>query len=331
MLEMGERLIGRFTGNSKGPLMICLGGMHGNELAGVRALELIFKMLEVEPITNPEFEFAGRIVGFRGNLEALKVKKRFIEVDLNRVFHDHIVEQVMQTDSNQLRFEFLELKQLLVAIDNEIGDYQPDHIVILDLHTTSCKGGIFSIVRDDIESIELGVELHAPVVRGMLEGLHGTTLHYFHQDNFETRISSITFESGQHDEPLSINRAIAAIINCMRTIGNVQAEHVENQHDRLLIQHSKNLPKVAQMKYCHPISPEDGFVMMPGFKNFDYVKKGTRLAHDHNGPIYAKSDGLLLMPLYQEQGDDGFFIIEKHDPSTLEEFVHQRTTASASN
>ena len=331
MLETGERLIGRFEGNTKGPLMICLGGMHGNEIAGVRALELIFKMLEVEPITNPDFEFSGRIVGFRGNLIALKENKRFVKVDLNRIFHDDIIERVQHTPHEELQYEYLELKQLLEAVHNEIRDYNPDHIVVLDLHTTSCKGGIFSIVRDDIESIELGVELHAPVVRGMLEGLHGTTLHYFHQDNFRTRITSITFESGQHDEQLSINRAIAAIINCMRTIGSVQAEHVENQHDKLLIQHSKNLPKVAQMKYCHAITPEDGFVMMPGFKNFDYVQQGTQLAHDNTGPIYANSSGLLLMPLYQDQGDDGFFIIEKHDPSTLDALIPQRRTAGVSN
>ena len=155
----------------------------------------------------------------------------------------------------------------------------------------------------------------------MLEGLHGTTLHYFQQKNFDIPITSITFEAGQHDEPLSINRSIAAIINCMRTSENVKAEHVENQHDKLLIEHSKNLPKVCQLNYGHSILSGDGFVMVPGFKNFDFIKKGTILAHDSQGPVVAKCDGLLLMPLYQNQGNDGFFIIEKHDPSTLKSLV----------
>ncbi len=52
-------------------MLICLGGIHGNEPAGVMAVDLILKMLEVEPITNPDFEFRGTIVGIRGNMQAL--------------------------------------------------------------------------------------------------------------------------------------------------------------------------------------------------------------------------------------------------------------------
>lgn len=329
MLELGRRLIGRHTGVERGALMICLAGMHGNEKAGVRALELIFKMLEVEPITNPEFKFKGRLVGFRGNVAALYDNSRFMQADLNRIWTPEIINHVLKSSDEDLYDEHLELRQLIQAVHAEIKDYRPDKIVVLDLHTTSCEGGIFSIVRDDIASIELGIELHAPVIRGMLHGLRGTTLHYFQQKNFDKPITSITFEAGQHDEPLSINRSIAAIINCMRTSENVLAEHVENQHDKLLIEHSKNLPKVCQLNYCHSLVPGDGFVMVPGFKNFDLISKGTILAHDSQGSIAAKSDGLLLMPLYQDQGDDGFFIIEKHDPSTLKSLVPNHRYRSA--
>ena len=317
MIETGERLLGRYTGTRRGPLMICLGGMHGNETAGVRALELIFKMIEVEPITNPDFRFAGRIVGFKGNLQALREGVRYFKSDLNRMWTPAIIRDVIRTPLHELEYEKKELRELLRAIHIEIDSYNPKKIVILDLHTTSCTGGIFSIVREDLESIELGIELHAPVIRGMCEGLEGTTLHYFNEENFDVDITSISFESGQHENPLSINRAIAAIINCMRTSGNVRAEHVENHHDVLLINHSKDLPKVAQLIYGHKIKEGDEFKMEPGFKNFDYVEQDTLLAHDKNGPIYAMCGGLLLMPLYQPQGQDGFFIVEKHDPETL--------------
>lgn len=317
MLKSGERLIGRYTGTYRGPLLICLGGTHGNEWAGVRALELLFKMIEVEPITNPEFEFHGRIVGFRGNVAALKTGCRFVELDLNRIWLPHKIEEVMGKPIHKLHHEDRELHELIVACNAEIEDYNPSEIVVLDLHTTSCEGGIFSIVSEDMNSIELGIELHAPVVRGMDKGLSGTTLQYFKSDNFDRPITCVSFESGQHDNPLSVNRAIAAIINCMRTIGSVDPEHVENQHDKLLIEHSKDLPKVVQLIYSHKIIPGDHFKMVDGFKNFDFVFKGDILAHDRNGPIRVLHDGLLLMPLYQSQGHDGFFIVEQHDPGTL--------------
>ena len=79
---------------------------------------------------------------------------------------------------------------------------------------------------------------------------------------------TVTFESGQHDDPLSVNRAIAAIINCLRTIGCVRAEDVENRHDALLIESSRHLPKVAELIMCHRIKPGDDFVMRPGYENF---------------------------------------------------------------
>lgn len=220
----------------------------------------------------------------------------------------------MQTPKAELDMEEREVQEILSLIRREVEKYQPEKIVMLDLHTTTAHGGIFSIATDDPESVRIAVELHAPVIKGMLEGIKGTTLHYFRPDNFDGReVVSVAFESGQHDDPLSVNRAIAAIINCMRTIGCVKAEHVENRHDQLLIDFSKNLPKVSQLIMCHSIKDTDKFEMLPDFKNFQRIKKGQLLAHDKTGPIHAESDGLILMPLYQPQGDDGFFLIKKLD------------------
>ena len=304
-----ERIIGRYTGQHKGPLLIALGGMHGNELAGVRALELMSKMLKVEPITNPAFQFYGRFLALRGNLAALKSGQRFIQKDLNRQWTDENVARIRQSSFDALDAEDRELKELLEAIEKEIAAYDPERIVLLDLHTTTADGGIFSIPNDDPDSLQIAIELHAPVIRGLLKGITGTTLHYFNKARFGPRMTGVSFESGQHYDPLSINRAIAALTNCMRTIGCVRAEHVENRHDRLLIEYSKGLPKVADLITAHAIRPEDNFQMKAGYQNFEAVRKGEILAYDRNGPISAVEDGLVLMPLYQPQGNDGFFLI----------------------
>ncbi len=307
--ETTERIIGLYEGPEKGPLLICLGGMHGNEPAGVQALEILFKLLEIEPETNPSFTFRGRLLGLRGNVRAISRKMRYLEKDLNRQWTPENINRVKSTSTAELRAEDLELKELITIIEKNIESYQPEKIVLLDLHTTTAYGGIFSITTDDPESVRIAVELHAPVVKGMLEGIRGTTLHYFNRENFHRPTVGVSFESGQHDETLSVNRAIAAIINCMRTIGCVRAEHVENRHDTLLIEYSRNLPKVLELIMCHEIEPGDDFHMMPNYENFQKVKRGELLAHDRHGPIYAQADGRLLMPLYQQQGDDGFFLI----------------------
>ncbi|MCB9047978.1 MAG: succinylglutamate desuccinylase/aspartoacylase family protein [Lewinellaceae bacterium] len=316
-----ERIIGQYEGSEKGPLLICLGGMHGNEPAGVQALDILFKLLELEPETNPSFSFRGRLIGLRGNVRASRRKMRYLEKDLNRMWTTENIARVKAAPHSALQAEDLELKEMITIIEHNVETYQPDKIVLLDLHTTTAYGGIFSIATDDPESVEIAVELHAPVVKGMLEGIRGTTLHYFNSDNFNRPTVGVCFESGQHDEPLSVNRAIAAIINCMRTIGCVRAEHVENRHDSLLIEYSKDLPKVLELIMCHEIQPGDDFHMMPNYENFQKVRKGELLAHDRHGAIYAQADGRILMPLYQQQGDDGFFLIrtvgEEEDWPTL--------------
>lgn len=306
-----NRIIGQYIGNRRGPMLIVLGGIHGNEPAGVLAMETLFYLLEREPKVNPEFTFSGMFLGLRGNLKALELKRRFLETDMNRLWDDEEVERYLKTPDENLGPEEQEVKAIITIIRAEIESYDPERIIFMDLHTTTADGGIFSIPTEMPESLKIAVELHAPVIKGMLDGMQGTTLHYFKPENFEGRdITGVAFESGQHDDHLSVNRAIAAIINCMRTIGCVIPEQVENRHDKLLIEYSKDLPKVSELLMCHAIEEGDNFIMRPNFKNFQPVKKGQQLAEDNDGIITAEYDGLILMPLYQQQGDDGFFLIK---------------------
>ena len=307
-----QRIIGSHDGEERGPLLIVFGGMHGNEPAGVRALELVFKMIEVEPITNPEFRFRGKIVGLRGNVRALARQERFINRDLNRQWTPENVARIKTAEYEALDEEDREIRENLYIIEKEIEDYAPDRVIVLDLHTTTAEGGIFGIATDDAESLRIAKELHAPVILGMLDGIRGTSLHYFAPRNFGGQnMTAVCFEGGQHDEPLSVNRCIAAIINCLRTAGCVRAADVENRHDVLLRDYSRELPAVSRLLTVHPIRPADAFVMRPGYRNFDPVREGEHLADDRRGPILCPTDARILMPLYQKQGEDGFFLVRE--------------------
>ncbi len=82
------------------------------------------------------------------------------------------------------------------------------------------------------------------------------------------------------------------------------------ENRKILSQAALNLPKLTEFAYKHTLKPDDDFEMLPGFNNFDKIFKVQQLANDKNGPIYASIDGYILMPLYQKQGEDGFFIIQ---------------------
>lgn len=306
-----DRIIGEYSGGEKGPLLIIFGGIHGNEPAGVQALDMVFQMLRDEPQVNPGFEFSGRLLGLRGNRKALAQGIRYFEEDLNRLWHPELVDSLMDAEAHSLHHERREIRELMDIIRQQILDYQPDQMVVLDLHTTTADGGIFVIASDDAESIRIAREMHAPVITGMLKGLSGTMLHYFNRDQFDFPVVALGFEAGQHQDPLSVNRCIAAIINCLRTLGCVRPDDVENRHDELLKAYSRGLPQVAELRYVHRIETDDQFIMEPGFVNFQSVQAGQLLAKDRHGLILAKESGHILMPLYQQQGNDGFFIVRE--------------------
>lgn len=308
-----ERVIGVYSGEEKGPLLICFGGIHGNEHAGVNALLEVFQRLEEEPTKNPTFQFKGRMVGLRGNLQALTDGIRFIDADMNRMWTPENVKRILQTSDSLLLVEEQEVKYLYQEILNQIDSYEFDRLIFMDLHTTTASGGIFSICTDDAESLRIANELHAPVITGMLKNISGTTMHFFSQDNFDYDVVAVCFEAGQHEGKDSKGNAVAAVINCLRTIGCVDAKDVENVHDLRLIEKSNALPKITELIYCHSILEEDQFKMEPGYLNFQKIKKGELLAHDYKGAIFSKNDGLILMPLYQPIGEDGFFVVKVVD------------------
>ena len=122
--------------------------------------------------------------------------------------------------------------------------------------------------------------------------------------------SGAAFEAGQHEDPLSVSRSIAAIVHCLRATGCIGAEDLQNPYESVLERYSERLPKVTRLRYVHHIRPGDAFRMRPGYVNFQPVRAGEHLAEDATGPILSPYDGLMLMPLYQPKGSDGFFIVE---------------------
>lgn len=299
-----RRIIGSYTQDRPGPLLICIAGLHGNEWAGVHALDFMIRMLQVELITNPDFRFFGKVIALTGNIPALRVKRRFLHSDLNRMW----IRQLIKNPGNESESgELLRLKEL---IDQLILDWGGKDIYILDLHTTTAEGGIFALPTSSGGSIRIAKAMSVPVIMGLAERLQGTLVKYY-GDRLDADITPLVFEAGQHDDPLSVNRAIASVTNCMVSIGVVKEEDVENRHNALLIEYAQNLPKMAEIRYIHHITPEMHFVMKKGYQNFDRIEEGEHLANDLGGPIHAQEGGMILMPLYQPQGTDGYFIIKE--------------------
>lgn len=312
-----NRVIGERVGSQYGPLLIVFAQIHGNEPAGYDAVNELFKAIDAEYVKNPRFEFCGRIVALRGNVKAAEQGVRFIEKDLNRSWLPEEVERIKQTENiEELDPEDQEIKETLALVNYYIDLCKPPRVVVLDLHTTTAHGGIFTIPAPNKEARRIGLCMHAPVLHGFLDGLKGTTLHYFSKENFDIDMTAVCFEAGQHQSEDSYKHAVSAIINCFKAVGGFYAKDIESKHDQLLQERSQGLPLEAKLMYVHSIKEGDDFSMKEEkiYKNFEPISKGEILAYDKNGAVKAPYGGLILMPLYQAQGNDGFFIIEEITP-----------------
>lgn len=311
-----NRMIGSFGGEQPGALVLVFAALHGNEPAGVRALEEVFQLLEHETASNASFVFWGKLVGILGNRQAFSLGQRFIEKDLNRQWTLENIRRIEHNKTAGLVAEELEIAELLTAIHIEIQAYKPEVLVLLDMHTTSAGGGIFCIPTDEKASLRLARELHAPVILNLFEGVEGTLLRFAADGHLQTggfpkHTFGVAFEAGQHDELLSVSRSIAAIVNCLRAVGGIQPEDLTGYYEAVLNEYSNRLPKVTRLRYVHHIRPGDGFRMRPGYVNFQPVREAEHLADDVTGPILSPDDGMILMPLYQPKGSDGFFIVQE--------------------
>jgi len=305
-----RRVIGHYSRGCKGPTLVCVGGIHGNEHSGVIALGRVLATLaERRPA------FSGEFVGLAGNLGALAEGQRYIEEDLNRIWTTERIGAVRSADATSPNsVEQREQRELLAELEAAF-DRASGPGYFLDLHTSSAPGSPFVLLGDTLRNRRLASEYPVPVMLGLEEQIEGVLLEYINGLGHIT----LGFEAGQHDAETSVENQESAIWIAMDTAGLIDAEAVPEARlarDRLR-DRVGHLPSVMEIIYRHPVAAEDGFEMLPGFHSLKRVSAGEVLARDHQGDIKACADGHILLPLYQGLGSDGFFVAREVRPLWL--------------
>jgi succinylglutamate desuccinylase len=293
------RVFGRVSG-SPGPTLIVIGGQHGNEPGGALALARIFARL-----AGHDSRVRGDVVGLAGNVKALAHNQRYLREDLNRIW---LADRLARVRAAGTALDDEEAE--LAAVDHEISRAlarRRGQIVIFDLHCMSADGPAFVTFDDTLANRALALRIPSACVLGLEEELHGTLTDYF----VRAGLTAFGFEAGQLYDPRSVDRAEAAVWIVIEAMGMVTAAgwpEVGRSH-RLLAADRGGVPPVLEVRHRHPVTPAQGFQMHPGYTSFQTIRAGEPLAANASGPVVAPFGGLIVMPLYQGQGSDGFFIV----------------------
>lgn len=289
---MTDRVLGIIEAAAGGgTTLVGVGGIHGNEPAGVRALETVLAELG-----RPGGGLSrGRFIALAGNRPALDAGVRYIDRDLNRIWNAR---------GSRDDVEGAERGELLALLDGyRRGSAGPPHLV--DLHTTSGSAPPFVVVAAGRRSRDFARALPAPLVLALSSQIPGTLVEYLAGEGW----TSIGFESGSHRGIVSVEFAVAALwiaLEAAGLLGPGDARSAEAR-DRLAAA-SRGLPGAVEVFHHHPVAGNGVFRMHPGYRSFQGVDAGEALATEGEAEIRSPSGGQLLMPLYQRAGREGFFL-----------------------
>jgi hypothetical protein len=296
----GHHVIASIRGSEPGPTLIILGSIHGNEPAGTQAAHRVLSQLE-----ELRSCLRGEVILLTGNTRALDSKVRYLDTDLNRLW---ITANILAIKSGNAvgpsSSEAFEQRELLVELEGAFARARGE-IFFVDLHTTSAPGKPFATVGDTLRNRRFALNFPVTIVLGLEEQIDGTLLEYVNN----LGVITMGLEAGQHDAASSTDNHEAVIWIATVAAGNLRRQDVPELESHVaVLARAAGGRRVVEVRHRHAISRTDEFKMEPGFTNFQPVRRGQLLAHDRKGEITARETGLVVLPLYQALGDDGFFL-----------------------
>ncbi|MEJ2583601.1 MAG: succinylglutamate desuccinylase/aspartoacylase family protein [Robiginitalea sp.] len=297
-----DRVIGQINSEKPGPTMVFFGGIHGNEPAGVLALENVFRKLREGQTTLD----SGSLIAIRGNLPALSLKQRFLKHDLNRLWGRNRLKKTLEKPQDERSPEEKELAVIYQGVHQILAQYPPPFYFI-DLHTTSSRTLPFITINDSIINRRFSELFPVPVILGIEEYLDGPLLSYINELGY----MALGFESGQHDDPRAVSNAEDFIWLALSYSGAVSSMPDRQEHFNRLKKAAYGDHHFYEIFYRHELPEVHSFEMEEGFWSFQALPKGTLLATEKGMPVEMEKKGILFMPLYQKQGEEGFFLIRR--------------------
>ena len=296
-----NRIIGEIIGSNRGPTVIIFAGIHGNEKAGVHASERVLRKVREENMM-----FSGNVHIILGNISALNKDVRFNDSDLNRVWTPGKMERIK---NNSLIIDSETREQISIyEILKSIVRTEPGPFYFLDLHTTSSPSVPFITISDSLNNRKFSSNFPIPVVLGIEEYLEGPLLTFINDHGYV----SLGFEGGQHDDPDSIANCETFIwkalvhSKCIESDQILDFEKYEMRMSNLCCSY-----QFFEISFRYELKKGENFEMRPGFENFERIRKDQILAFSDNKELKSDQSGRIFMPLYQNQGEDGYFILQK--------------------
>lgn len=256
----------------KGPTLAVFAGVHGNERAGVYAIEQLSSELQITK---------GTVFLVLANLPAIEANTRMINKNLNRCF-----QQDNKGDAPEDR-RARELMKILDKCD-----------ALLDLHMFyDDYGKPFAICEKD--SIDVAKIFDVEVISTNWSKVEpGGTDGYM----FERGKVGICLECGPISKSEEYTEFAKISVNqFLRYYGVVDKD----------VEYSKTKKRIIKAEKAI-FKDNKSYVLEPGFKNFQLLTKGQLIASDETSQYYAEENQCIIFPHYNARVNEESYILGKY-------------------
>jgi succinylglutamate desuccinylase len=262
----------RVSGQLPGPRAVMFAGVHGDEVSGLHAVEkLLYDLLGGDRTLQ-----RGTLTLARGNAEAFRAVRRYVKLNMNRLFKDEYGPAIDAT-----AYEFQRAQELKAILRD--CDY------FLDFHSAPIAQEPFLVAEGKSLSFFTGLGLPR-IITGWSKFSAGPT-----GGDAETYASAhgaiaATLESGSHFDKRSNDVAYAAALSFL-TMLNMISEDTER---------APSAAEIFEM-YSVVTKEADDFRYSPNVKNFQFIRKGESFANQNGQPVTVEEDTYLLIPMEPEK------------------------------
>jgi succinylglutamate desuccinylase len=273
IIEKDEKIpsVIRITENARGPRVVLFGGVHGDELSGVHAVEKLFFDLFVGTRTLRQ----GSLTLVRGNEQALAAERRYLKHNLNRLFREDYGPEI-----DKASYEFNRAQELKIVLQN--CDY------FLDLHSAPIAQEPFMVAEQ--AAVDFFSKLGIPrIMTGWSKfssgAIGGDAENYANAHGAK----SATLESGSHFEKRSNDVAYQSIVSLLSLLGMIAGTEQPAARPFEIVDVYEVVTKEA-----------DDFRYAGKVDNFQSIEKGKSFAFQNGRAITVSEDSYLLIPMKPE-------------------------------
>ena len=268
-----------FEGNEPGPTSVILGGVHGNEICGVEAVEQTIQDVALQ---------AGRLIIGIANPKAIELNVRQVEANLNRMFADPA--HLSETDLRS--YEFDRAQEIRPLLDSASA--------LLDIHASFTPGARpFAICEPNA----LGVADRLPVdllVSGFDEVEPGGTDYYMNSIG----AVGICVECGYLGDKNTTEVALDSIRSFLVTRG-----HIEGR------QHPVTAQEYIRMTSLYRTITD--FTLAKPFGDFEELSDGQLIGTDGELEVRSEGENVIVFARDRPAAEEEAFLLGSYTPSLV--------------